>query len=126
MLVPVTLVSGTVIFGSVWVATSSISFWTVESQEVANAFTYGGSWRRSTRSTCSRDWLRRLLTFVVPARLRRLLPGRPARSTSRAAARAAQRDRLGHARSSPSSPCSSARAVWRTRRPPPPEHRELT
>ena len=42
VLVPVTIVSGILIFGSVWVVTSSIAFWTVESQEVANAFTYGG------------------------------------------------------------------------------------
>ena len=66
VLVPVTLVSGTVIFGSVWVATSSISFWTVDSQEVANAFTYGGSLATSYPIDLLAQWLRRLLTFVLP------------------------------------------------------------
>jgi ABC-2 type transport system permease protein len=66
LLVPVTLVSGTVIFGSVWVATSSISFWTVDSQEVANAFTYGGSLATSYPIDLLAQWLRRLLTFIVP------------------------------------------------------------
>lgn len=66
LLVPVTLVSGTVIFGSVWVVTSSISFWTVDSQEVANAFTYGGSLATSYPIDLLATWLRRLLTFLVP------------------------------------------------------------
>ena len=66
LLVPVTLVSGTLIFGSVWVATSSISFWTVDSQEVANAFTYGGSLATSYPIDLLAQWMRRLLTFVVP------------------------------------------------------------
>jgi ABC-2 type transport system permease protein len=66
LLVPVTLVSGTLIFGSVWVATSSISFWTVESQEVANAFTYGGSLATTYPIDILGRWLQRLLTFLVP------------------------------------------------------------
>jgi ABC-2 type transport system permease protein len=65
-LVPVTLVSGCFIFGSVWVATSSISFWTVDSQEVANAFTYGGSLATSYPIDVLAGWMRRLLTFLVP------------------------------------------------------------
>ncbi len=62
----VTLVSGTLIFGSVWVVTSSIAFWTVESQEVANAFTYGGSLATSYPIDLFATWMRRLLTFLVP------------------------------------------------------------
>jgi ABC-2 type transport system permease protein len=65
-LVPVTLVSGAFIFGSVWVATSSISFWTVDSQEVANAFTYGGSLATSYPIDVLASWMRRLMTFLVP------------------------------------------------------------
>jgi ABC-2 type transport system permease protein len=66
VLIPVTLVSGTAIFGSVWVITSSISFWTVESQEVANAFTYGGSVVVHHPVDLLGAWLRRLVTFLVP------------------------------------------------------------
>jgi ABC-2 type transport system permease protein len=65
-LLAVTLVSGTLIFGSVWVATSSIAFWTVESQEVANAFTYGGSLATSYPIDLLGTWMRRLFTFIVP------------------------------------------------------------
>jgi ABC-2 type transport system permease protein len=66
VLVPVTLVSGTLIFGSVWVVTSSISFWTVDSQEIANAFTYGGGVAAQYPIDVLAAWLRRLFTFVVP------------------------------------------------------------
>jgi len=66
LLVPVTLASGTVLFGAVWVVTSSISFWTVESQEVANAFTYGGSVVVHHPLDLLGAWMRRLFTFLVP------------------------------------------------------------
>jgi ABC-2 type transport system permease protein len=66
VLVPVTLLSGTVIFGSVWVATSAVSFWTVDSQEMANAFTYGGSLATSYPIDLLATWLRRLITYLVP------------------------------------------------------------
>jgi ABC-2 type transport system permease protein len=66
LLVPVTLVSGILVFGSVWVVTSSIAFWTVESQEMANAFTYGGSLATSYPIDVLGRWLQRLLTFLVP------------------------------------------------------------
>ncbi len=49
-----------------WVVTSSISFWTVESQEVANAFTYGGSLATGYPIDVLGTWLRRILTFLVP------------------------------------------------------------
>ena len=83
-----------------------------------------GSWRRATRSTSSRDWLRRLLTFIVPLAFVAYFPA--ARLLGkRAAARAAQRDRLGHpARRRPRGPGGAGDVA--TRRPPPPEHGELT
>lgn len=73
-LVPVTIVSGAVIFGSVWVVTSSISFWTVESQEVANAFTYGGSLATHYPVDILGVWLRRIITFLVPLAFVAYLP----------------------------------------------------
>jgi len=66
VLIPVTVVSGTAIFGSVWVVTSSVSFWTVDSQEIGNAFTYGGSQATSYPIDVLGVWLRRLLTYLVP------------------------------------------------------------
>jgi ABC-2 type transport system permease protein len=73
-LLVVTIVSGTLIFGSVWVVTSSISFWTVESQEVANAFTYGGSLATTYPIDILGTWLRRILTFIVPLAFVAYLP----------------------------------------------------
>ncbi len=73
-LVPVTIISGTLIFGSIWVVTSSISFWTVESQEVANAFTYGGGLATSYPIDLLARWMRRLLTFLLPLAFVAYLP----------------------------------------------------
>ena len=76
-----TLVSGTVILSSLWVITSSISFWTVETQEVANAFTYGGGYATQYPLDVLSPWLRRLL-LVIPLAFVNYLPiswllGRP-------------------------------------------------
>ena len=82
LLIPVTIVSGVAIFGSVWVVTSSVSFWTVESQELGNAFTYGGGLAAQYPIDVLGTWLRRLFTFVVPLAFVAYLPaarllGRP-------------------------------------------------
>ncbi len=65
-LVPLTVLSGAVIFGAVWVITSSLAFWTVETQEVANSFTYGGVTLSQYPVDVFGTWLQRLVTFVVP------------------------------------------------------------
>jgi ABC-2 type transport system permease protein len=65
-MVPVALASGTVVFGTVWVLTSSVAFWTVETQEFGNAFTYGGNHLTQYPIDVLGPWLRRLVTFVVP------------------------------------------------------------
>jgi ABC-2 type transport system permease protein len=64
--VPVTIVSGAVIFGAIWVMTSSVAFWTVETQEFANAFTYGGGLLTSYPIDVFGRWLQRAVIFVVP------------------------------------------------------------
>ncbi len=74
LLVPVAIASGAVIFGAIWVITSSISFWTVESQEVANAFTYGGNLMVQYPLDVLAAWLRRLATFAVPLAFVAYLP----------------------------------------------------
>lgn len=66
VLVPVTVLSGTVIFGAVWVVTSSISFWTVGAQEVANTFTYGGSFAHQYPLHIYARWIRTVLGWIVP------------------------------------------------------------
>jgi ABC-2 type transport system permease protein len=66
LLIPVTILSGAVIFGAIWVITSSISFWTVETQEVANSFTYGGVTLSQYPIDVFGTWIRRIVTFVLP------------------------------------------------------------
>lgn len=65
-LVPASIASGVVIFSSIWVITSSAAFWTVETHEFANAFTYGGNHLTQYPLDVLGPWLRRLATFVVP------------------------------------------------------------
>jgi ABC-2 type transport system permease protein len=60
------LVTAPVIFGSVWVTVITHVFWTVDTQEVANAFTYGGSFMAQYPINVFAGWLRDLLAFVVP------------------------------------------------------------
>jgi len=66
LLVVLTVVCGAVIYGAVFVVTSSLAFWTVETQEIANAFTYGGNVTTSYPIDVLGTWLRRITTFVVP------------------------------------------------------------
>jgi ABC-2 type transport system permease protein len=62
-----TLVSGTVIFSAIWVVTASIAFRMVEAGELMNSFTYGSSYATEYPLSILSKWLRRMLTFVVPA-----------------------------------------------------------
>lgn len=57
-------VSGAVVFSAVWVITSSIAFWTVDTQEVANSFTYGGNYVTQYPLDVLHGWARRLVLFV--------------------------------------------------------------
>lgn len=66
LLVPVTVISGTVIFGAVWVVTSAISFWAVGAQEVANTFTYGGSFAHQYPLNIYGRWVRTILGWIIP------------------------------------------------------------
>jgi ABC-2 type transport system permease protein len=74
VLIPVTVISGTALFGAVWVTTSSIVFWTVGGQEVANSFTYGGNLVTQYPVDVFGVWLQRLVIFVVPVAFVSYLP----------------------------------------------------
>ena len=62
----VAIVAGSAIFAAIWVAFSSISFWLIDSQEVSNAFTYGGNFTSQYPVNIFGRWLRRLVVFVIP------------------------------------------------------------
>lgn len=67
------IAAGTAIFGAIWVITSSIAFWTVETQELANSFTYGGNYVTEYPLELFAPWLRRLL-LIVPLAFVNYLP----------------------------------------------------
>jgi ABC-2 type transport system permease protein len=68
------LVSGVVIFTAIWVIGAAVTFWTVQTSEVTNVFTYGGSELVAHPMNIYADWLRRFFTFVVPLAFVSYLP----------------------------------------------------
>lgn len=74
LLVPVALASGVAIYGAIWVLSSSVAFWAVETQEMANAFTYGGNTLASFPVDLYGAALRRIVIFVVPLAFVAYLP----------------------------------------------------
>lgn len=64
---PVVFTSMVLFFGALFMAGSTVTFWTVESIEAVNIFTYGGSEMISYPMHIYWPGLRRFFTFVVPA-----------------------------------------------------------
>lgn len=54
-------------FGGLFIAGATITFWTIESIEIVNVLTYGGSYAISFPMHIYQNWLRRFFTYVVPA-----------------------------------------------------------
>lgn len=67
------IVSSFVLFGALWVIASSMAFWTIETQEVANSFTYGGGFLSQYPFDVFAGWLRRIL-LVIPLSFVSYLP----------------------------------------------------
>ena len=57
---------GVALFFGVLVLQGTMSFWTIESLEVANVVTYGGVQAAQFPLSLYNGWLRGLLTFIVP------------------------------------------------------------
>ena len=66
LLLVLTPLAGAVIFGAIFVAANSVSFWFVDARELANTVTYGGSYLTSYPITVFTDWVRVLLAYIVP------------------------------------------------------------
>ena len=60
------IVGSTVLFVALFVLTSCLAFWSPDSDEVANAFTYGGHTASHYPANLFGDWLRRWLFSLVP------------------------------------------------------------
>jgi ABC-2 type transport system permease protein len=61
-------------FGGLFITGSTFSFWTTESIEIVNIFTYGGTEMISYPMHIYQDWMVRFFTFVVPAIFLNYLP----------------------------------------------------
>jgi ABC-2 type transport system permease protein len=66
MFLPVVIASLVCFFGALFIIGATITFWTVQSIEVVNIFTYGGVEMMSYPMSIYDKWLRRLFTFIVP------------------------------------------------------------
>jgi ABC-2 type transport system permease protein len=66
LMLPLAVLTGVAIFSAVWVVVACVVFLVVDAREVANAFSYGGSFLTQYPITIYGPWLRRLLAFLVP------------------------------------------------------------
>jgi ABC-2 type transport system permease protein len=64
---PMVLASLLAFFGGLFMIGATITFWTVESVEAINIFTYGGTEMMSYPMHIYSDWLRKFFTYVLPA-----------------------------------------------------------
>ena len=67
LFLPLVFLGMVAFFGGLFVIGATITFWTVESIEVINIFTYGGSEMISYPMHIYPDWLRNFFTYVIPA-----------------------------------------------------------
>jgi ABC-2 type transport system permease protein len=67
LFLPVVFASQVAFFGGLFVIGATITFWTYESIEVINIFTYGGSEMVSYPMHIYQDWMRRFFTYILPA-----------------------------------------------------------
>ena len=64
---PVVYISQVLFFGGLFIIGATISFWTVESLEAVNIFTYGGNEMMSYPMHIYPKWMVRFFTFIIPA-----------------------------------------------------------
>jgi ABC-2 type transport system permease protein len=62
----VMLVGGAIFFMAIFILGATLSFWSPQSAELANIFTYGGQFMTSYPMHIYEAWMRSLFTFVIP------------------------------------------------------------
>ena len=67
LFLPIMLVSMVCFFGGLFVSGATITFWTFESIEAINIFTYGGAEMIAYPMHIYQDWMRYFFTFILPA-----------------------------------------------------------
>jgi ABC-2 type transport system permease protein len=68
------IAGGACLFYGLFVLQATMAFWTVETLEIMNTVTYGGTETGQYPLTIYRPWFRRFFTFVVPIASMNLLP----------------------------------------------------
>ena len=74
LLVGYTILCGACLFTGLLVIQAVVAFWTVESLELLNIFTYGGVETGQYPLTIYRPWIKRMFTFLVPIACINYLP----------------------------------------------------
>ncbi len=72
---PITIASSVLLFAAITVLGATLCFWTIERTEVINVFTYGGTYMASYPISILQNWLRQIVTFVVPLAFVAYYPG---------------------------------------------------
>ncbi len=62
----VTIIGGTVFFMAIFILGATMSFWSPQTNEVVNVFTYGGQFMTSYPMHIYDVWLRSIFTFLIP------------------------------------------------------------
>jgi ABC-2 type transport system permease protein len=68
------IVTATLLFIALFMIQAALAFWTVESLEVLNTVTYGGTETAQYPLTIYRPWFRRFFTIVVPMAFANYIP----------------------------------------------------
>ena len=74
VLIVLTPLVGAAVFAALFVCAGAVQFWVVEGGEIANSFTYGGSYVSQYPTSVLSLVLRSFFTFVVPAAFVAYLP----------------------------------------------------
>jgi ABC-2 type transport system permease protein len=74
LLLLATTLGGSCVFYGLFVLQATLCFWTVESLEIMNTVTYGGTETAQYPMTIYRPWFRRFFTFVVPLACMNYIP----------------------------------------------------
>ena len=74
LLVILIVAGGMCLFYGLFVLQATLSFWTIESLEIMNTITYGGTETAQDPMTIYRPWFRRFFTFVIPLACINYLP----------------------------------------------------
>ena len=66
MLLIFSIISGNLLFSGLIILQATLSFWTVESLEIINSFTYGGVETAQYPLSIYKSWFRKIFIFIIP------------------------------------------------------------